>query len=211
MSLLSAIDKKISKLTARFDTIPPERKALLMEFAGYLSAKVKKGKSVKINFICTHNSRRSQMSQVWAQTSAEFYGINGVDCYSGGTEATEFNSNALLPMENSGFVIARKSDGYNPIYLIKYSEKKEPVSCFSKVYNDPFNPQSDYAAVMTCSDADETCPVVIGAERRFPIRYEDPKMYDGTELQTGKYIQTFDQIGTEMLFTFLTVKRLVKE
>ena len=93
-------------------------------------------------------------------------------------------------------------DSSNPAYEVYYSEKMEPLKCFSKIYNDEFNPQSNFAAIMTCSHADENCPVVFGAEDRFPIKYDDPKEFDNTDVETEKYDERFHQIGIEMIFAF---------
>jgi len=147
------------------------------------------------------------MAQIWAQTAAEYFGIPNISCYSGGTEATAFNPRALKAVREFGFEVTQLDESDNPIYLVKYSESKEPLKCFSKVYSDDFNPQKDFIAIMTCSDADENCPVVFGAEERFPIRYNDPKEFDDTELESMKYIERFEQIGSEMLYAFSLVNR----
>lgn len=194
--------KYIDNLKERFNEIPEERKEILTSFAKYISNKVEENKIVNLTFICTHNSRRSHMSQIWAQTAAEYFEIPNVKCYSGGTEATAFNPRAVKAVRKVGFEIEQKDESDNPTYLVHFSEGKEPLKCFSKVYNDEFNPNKDYAAIMTCSHADENCPVVFGAEERFPIRYEDPKEFDGTELEEEKYLERFEQIGIEMLFVF---------
>ena len=55
---------------------------------------------------------------------------------------------------------------------------------------------------MTCNNADEGCPLVIGAEARFPIKYDDPKAFDGTELQTQKYAERSLEIASEMFWVF---------
>jgi len=202
MALYYKLAEKINKLKNSFNSIPEERKKLLNEFSEYIVNKLKEKKEVNLVFICTHNSRRSHISQIWAQTGAEYYDIPNVKCYSGGTQPTAFNSRAVKAMQKAGFKIEKKDDSDNPVYLVYYSDDKEPVECFSKVYSDEYNPQKDFAAIMTCSDADENCPVVFGAETRFPIRYEDPKEFDGTELEEQKYTERVDQIGREMLFVF---------
>lgn len=206
MPVINEVEKKIMQLKNSFNLIPGERKKLLNQFAEYISNKLKDGKEVNLTFICTHNSRRSHISQIWAQTAAEYYGIPNIKCYSGGTEATAFNPRAVKAMQKAGFKIEKKDDSDNPAYLVHYSDDKKPVECFSKVYSDEYNPQKDFAAIMTCSDADENCPVVFGAEARFPIRYEDPKEYDGTELEEEKYDERVEQIGREMVYTFNLVK-----
>ncbi len=209
MPIINEVEAKIIQLKNTFELIPNERKELLNQFAEYISQKLKDGKEVKLTFICTHNSRRSHISQIWAQTAAEFYGISNINCYSGGTEATAFNPRAVNSMRNAGFKIEKKNDSDNPVYLVYYSDDKDPIECFSKVYSDKFNPQKDFAAIMTCSDADENCPVVFGAEARFPIRYEDPKEFDGTELEEQKYTERVEQIGREMIYSFANVKKSI--
>ncbi len=203
--VIKEIENNIIKLNDTFALISNERKELLNELARYISQKVRNHEEVNLNFICTHNSRRSHMGQIWGQTAAEYYGIENVKCFSGGTEATAFNPRAVKAIREFGFIITQKDNSGNPLYLVKYSDEKEPLICFSKVYNDEFNPQNNFAAIMTCSDADENCPVVFGAEARFPIRYKDPKEYDNTELESKMYKERFDEIGREMLYLFSNV------
>ncbi|NOX66554.1 MAG: protein-tyrosine-phosphatase [Chlorobi bacterium] len=199
----------IENLKKRSDEISEQRKELLDSFANYIYNKVNEKQEVKLIFICTHNSRRSIMSQIWAQTASEYFEIPNIVCYSGGTEVTAFNPRAVEAVEKAGFKVEKKDDSENPIYLVYYSDDKEPLECFSKVYNDQYNPQKDFAAIMTCSDADANCPVVFGAEARFPIRYNDPKEFDGTKLETSKYAEHFDEIGKEMLFVFEMVSKKI--
>lgn len=200
--MFEKIKNKIYLLENNFDEIDNDRKEILKQFSEYISTKLQNKQEVNLIFICTHNSRRSTISQIWAQTAAEYYGIPNIKCYSGGTEATAFNPRAVKAMRKAGFKIETKDDSDNPVYLVYYSDDKEPVECFSKVYSDEYNPQKDFAAIMTCSDADENCPIVFGAEARFPIRYEDPKEFDGTEQEEDKYNERVEQIGREMLFLF---------
>lgn len=203
--VIKEIENNIIKLNDTFALISNERKELLNELARYISQKVRNHEEVNLNFICTHNSRRSHMGQIWGQTAAEYYGIENVKCFSGGTEATAFNPRAVKAIREFGFIITQKDNSGNPLYLVKYSDEKEPLICFSKVYNDEFNPQNNFAAIMTCSDADENCPVVFGAEARFPIRYKDPKEYDNTDLEAKMYEERFEEIGREMLYLFSRV------
>ena len=202
MALLPLIEKKILKYLELENTISENRKILLTSFAEYISKKIKDEEKINLTFICTHNSRRSTMSQIWAQTAAEYFDIPNIKCYSGGTEATAFNPRAVIAVRESGFEVEQKDESDNPIYFVRFSEDNEPLKCFSKVYGDEFNPQTGFAAIMTCSDADANCPLVLGAEARFPIKYDDPKEYDGTDLEGQKYSERFEQIGIEILYVF---------
>lgn len=201
------ISDKINELKKSFDQISDERKKILENFAEYILKKSDDRKEINLIFICTHNSRRSHMSQIWAQTASYYFNIPNVKCFSGGTEATAFNPRAVNAIKESGFIITKNDESENPIYLVSYSINTEPIKCFSKNYSDPFNPQSNFAAIMTCSDADENCPVIFGADEKFTIRYDDPKEFDGTEIEGTKYKERFDQIGKEMLFAFGNINK----
>jgi hypothetical protein len=70
------------------------------------------------------------------------------------------------------------------------------------VYFDAANPNEDYCAVMTCSQADKNCPNVWGASHRVAISYDDPKVADDTANETATYDKRCAQIAREMLFAF---------
>jgi arsenate reductase len=158
------------------------------------------GQEIRLNFICTHNSRRSQFSQIWAQTAAAYYGIEAL-CYSGGVEVTAFNPRAVAAIQRDGFKLVQKV-GDNPVYFVFYSEEEEPIVAFSKVYDDAINAPKDFAAVMTCDHADENCPFIPGAEKRFPLRYEDPKAFDDSSQEEQMYTERSHQIGAELFYLF---------
>ena len=186
-------------------SIALERKALLEEMAEYLREKLSTGQEIRLNFICTHNSRRSQFSQIWAQTAAAYYGIEAL-CYSGGVEVTAFNPRAVSAIRRDGFKLVQK-EGNNPVYFVFYSEEEEPIVAFSKVYDDAINAPKDFAAVMTCDHADENCPFIPGAEKRFPLRYEDPKAFDDSSQEEQMYTERSHQIGAELFFLFEKVSK----
>ncbi|MGL2999525.1 low molecular weight phosphatase family protein [Flavobacterium sp. RSSB_23] len=191
-----------------FETISEERKQVLAPLIQFIQSKVNSELTIRLNFICTHNSRRSHLSQVWAQTAASFYNIKNVFCYSGGTEATALFPKVAKTLVNTGFEVKIISEGDNPIYAIKYNTNDHPIIGFSKRYEDDFNPQSDFAAILTCSQADGGCPFIAGAEKRIPITFDDPKAFDNTPLQTEKYLERSTQIATEFLYVFSQIKSL---
>lgn len=202
--LFEDIEKTIKQL--RPDTISETRKEVLQPLAYYIQSKVNNNLEIRINFICTHNSRRSHLSQIWAQTIASYFAIKNVFCYSGGTEATAVYPMVIKTLNQSGFKINALSIDKNPIYSIKYSNNEHPIIGFSKTLDDDFNPQSQFAAIMTCSQADGGCPFIAGAEQRIPITFEDPKAFDNTPQQEEKYKERSLQIATEMLFVFSQIK-----
>lgn len=186
--------------------ISNERKNVLQPLIDYVQEKASANKEIRLNFICTHNSRRSHLSQVWAQTMAAKYEIKNVSSYSGGTEATALFVAAKNSLVAAGFQIQKLSETENPVYAIKYSENSLPIIGFSKTYDDAFNPTSKFAAILTCSQADEGCPFIAGAEKRIPITYVDPKAFDNTPLQKEKYAERSLQIATEMSYIFSEIQ-----
>lgn len=204
MALFTKLEAFISSLNV--ENIPHDRKQTLQVLISYIENKVTTREEIRINFICTHNSRRSHLSQVWAQTMAHHFKVKNVFCYSGGTEATALFPVVASTLKNTGFEIERLSENENPVYSIKYAANEHPVIGFSKKLDDHFNPQSGFAAVMTCSQADAGCPFVSGAEKRMPITFDDPKAYDNTPFQAEKYNERSVQIATEMYYVFSKIQ-----
>ena len=202
------INQNIQSVIKRLDpaSISEERREIVRPLIDFIQSKIKDGRNIRINFICTHNSRRSHLSQVWAQTIAAYLNIKNVYCYSGGTEATALFPVVAETLRNSGFEVDTISEGNNPIYSIKNAANANPIIGFSKKLDDNFNPKSEFAAVMTCNSAYEACPLVSGAELRIPITFEDPKAFDNTPQQAEKYHERSLQIATELLYVFSQIE-----
>ena len=205
-TLYPRIVKTIKGYTEEFDQIPEARKKALKKLALFVEEKVNARENAELIFKCTHNSRRSHISQIWAQAAAAYYEIPNVICCSGGTEATAFNPRAVKAMEAVGFKITKTSEGTNPLYEVRYADDVTPVKAFSKKYDGEGNPKAGFAAVMTCSHADQNCPTVTGATVRLSIPYDDPKEFDGTAQEAAKYDERVHQIGREVLYAFSLVK-----
>lgn len=200
MALFNQIEKRISTLNV--GTISNERKKILQSLIDFIKTKSINNQEIRLNFICTHNSRRSHLAQVWAQTMAHHFNIKNVYCYSAGTEATSLFPMILETLKNSGFKIKAVTENNNPIYNISYSENERPIIGFSKTLDDKFNPISEFAAIMTCSQADNDCPFISGAEKRIAIPFEDPKAFDNSPQQAEKYNERSLQIATELSYVF---------
>jgi protein-tyrosine-phosphatase len=198
IDFLASCEKDVALIAA-------ERKELLASLATHIQQQLAAHSTISLTFICTHNSRRSHFAQIWAQVAAAYYGLNDIVCYSGGTEVTAFNPNAVKALQTAGLMIAIPEEKDNPHYWVKYSDRYAAIEAFSKKYADAPNPPSNYTAVLTCSEADEACPVVFGANARFKITFEDPKNSDGTPEQDAVYLTRCKQIATEMLYTFKLV------
>lgn len=186
--------------------ISEERKAILQPLVNFIQEKAHNNSSININFICTHNSRRSHLSQVWAQVAAAHFQIPNVVCYSGGTEETALFPKVAETFISQGFEVIKISNEPNPIYAIKFDKNSLPIIGFSKKYDHSFNPNSTFAAVMTCSQADVGCPFIAGAEKRIRITFEDPKVSDNTPEQNEIYSERSLEIASEMFFVFAQIK-----
>lgn len=207
--MFPSIQQYIENAITHFDEIPAERKELLSKISQYVASKIKAGEKPELIYICTHNSRRSHFGQIWAKTAAAYYGFDNVQTYSGGTEATAFNANAIRATKKVGFEITDNGETTNPKYRVVYDTDSEGILCFSKKYDDAANPASGFCAVMTCGSADTNCPVVLGAAVRVATTYLDPKAFDGTPEQDAKYSERCLQIAIETLYAFSRVKEFL--
>lgn len=198
----------LQEAEGNFNQIPEERKQVLAKISNYVADRLKAGQKAELIYICTHNSRRSHFGQIWAKTAAAYYGFDNVTTYSGGTEATAFNPNAIKAAETAGFKIVKDDSPSNPRYTVHFQETGENILCFSKKYNDATNPQDGFCAIMTCTEADGACPFVPGAVARVSTPYNDPKAFDNTPEQDAKYSERCKQIATETLYVFSLVMNL---
>ncbi len=189
------------------ENISLERKEILDPLTAYIQNNTDKDETIRLNFICTHNSRRSHLSQIWAQTMASYFNVKNIFCYSGGTEATALFPKVAETLLKQSFEIIKLDETKNPIYAIKYAQNEMPIICFSKKYDSDFNPKNNYAAILTCNNADVGCPIVIGAEARFPIKYNDPKEFDNTDLMDEKYAERSLEIAQEFYYIFKNIKK----
>jgi len=194
-----------NQLLPRFTEISEERKQLLQKISNYIQTKKDSQQPINLVYVCTHNSRRSHFGQVWAAVAANYYGIKNVYTFSGGTEATAFNPNAISALRKIGFDIMDDDQPINPSYMVKFADDAYTI-CFSKVYNHPANPQQNFAAIMTCSDAEQNCPFIPGVDLRIGTTYNDPKAFDNTSQQDTAYLERATQIALECLYVFSMVK-----
>ncbi len=205
--LLPPLRSYVNEVANELDTVPAERKSVLNEIAADITARLQTGKAANLTFICTHNSRRSHMSQIWAQTAAYYYGLNKVSAYSGGTEVTACNCRTVTAMRRVGFDIKDATTGDNPLYLVSYAANRPPIRAYSKLYHADANPKRDFIALMTCSSADQTCPEVKGAIARHAIHYVDPRLCDDTPTETTAYNERCREIAREMFYVMAEVRR----
>lgn len=206
-SIFPSVHDYLEKCRREFEQIPPARKKELEAVASFVREEIRNKRPARLTFICTHNSRRSHLSQIWAQVAAAYYRVQTVQTFSGGTEATALNPRAVAAMRRAGLSIAPKDPNTsNPIYEVRFAFDVEPMLAFSKIYNAPPNPVEGYCAIMTCSHADEACPLAMGCDSRIAVRYDDPKVSDDTPSEAATYDERCRQIAREMLYLFSKVE-----
>lgn len=205
--LLPALQPYVQEVASELDRVPAERRVVLGAIAADISVQLAAGKPAQLTFICTHNSRRSHMSQIWAQTAAYHYRLDQVSTFSGGTDVTACNCRTVTAMRRAGFDIQDATTGDNPLYLVRYAGDRPPIRAYSKLYNADANPRSGFIALMTCSSADKSCPVVKGAIARHAIHYTDPRLCDDTPTETTAYNERCREIAREMFYIMAEVRR----
>jgi arsenate reductase len=205
-NLLPPLRSYVDEVANELDAISDERKVVLGEIAATIAERLGDGVDANVTFICTHNSRRSHMSHIWAQTAARYYGLDRVHAYSGGTEVTACNCRTITAMRRVGFAIEDATTDDNPLYLVRYAADRPPVRAYSKLYNADGNPKDGFIALMTCSAADKLCPVVEGAVARYAIHYTDPRLCDDTPTETTAYNERCREIAREMFYIMSEVR-----
>lgn len=186
-------------LQKRCANISVERQKKLRKISDFIEGHGRPKEPAKLIFICTHNSRRSQFCQIWAEVFVPYLDLKGVEVFSGGTEVTAFNHRAAEAIERVGFEV-ENTGGENPRYKVFFARNEEPLICFSKVFDDESNPQDDFVAIMTCSEADENCPIIPGASLRISLPYIDPKEADDSPPEAEVYDERCRQIAAEMYY-----------
>ena len=103
---------------------------------------------LRILFLCTGNSCRSQMAEGWARH------LKGdvVEAYSAGIERHGLNPNAVKVMAEAGVDISRHH---------------------SKAISELEGVSFDYV-ITVCDHANETCPVFPGGVRHVHVGFDDP-------------------------------------
>lgn len=200
------IENYLAARVAHFADIQAPRRKTLDALRGWLEARREAGEPLRLLFVCTHNSRRSQMAQIWAKAASWHYGIPEVEPFSGGTEATGFNIRAMGAVRRGGFAVATRDEGDNPRWRLRFDRDAEPIVAFSKTITDAANPNEGFCAVMVCSDADAACPTVAGADLRLALPYEDPRHADGTLEEIDAYDQCCAEIARDLAYVFSRMK-----
>ncbi len=110
---------------------------------------------VRVLFLCTHNSARSQMAEGLLRHLAG----DRFEVMSAGTEATHVRPLAIRPMGEVGVDISAQESETLGRYL-----------------REPFD-----HVITVCDEANEACPFFPGARERLHWSFPDPSKAQGTE------------------------------
>ena len=113
------------------------------------------GDRLRVLFLCTHNSARSQMAEGLLRELAG----DRFEVFSAGTEATSVRQEAISVMAEIGVDISAQESKTLERYI------DEPLDLI----------------VTVCDDANEACPVFPGAKERLHWSFPDPSRIEGDE------------------------------
>ena len=204
-------------LSTQFDMIDASHYEAGSQLVEWIVKNYRSDQPLGIMIICTGNTRRSLLGSTMGNLASAYHGMPNIRFYSGGTAPIAFNPRTIATLRDIGVVIEPTgkeatrgpSNEPNPIYAVRWGKNLETIE-FSKQYTDAGNPQKDFAALLVCSEADESCPKVRGASIRIPVPYIDPKAYDGSTIESAKYAERRDDIGRFMLNVLLRSQRQLK-
>lgn len=212
-ALLSKVQRHADLLSKQSDLIEERHRAAADELVNWISENYQPGKPLTVIVVCSGNSRRSILGSTMGNIAAAYYGLPEIRFYSGGTTPSAFNQRTIATLKEIGVEVEPSgeeaprgmSEEANPIYRVQWGTGMETVE-FSKLYSDAQYPQSGFAAVMVCDQAEAECPIVKGASKRISAPYMDPKKYDGTTIESSKYAERRDDIGRFMLSVLSQVR-----
>ena len=127
----------------------------------------------RVLFLCTHNSARSQMAEgmlrAWAGDRFEVY--------SAGTQATRVRPQAIAVMDE-----------------LRIDLRGQFSKTLARYLDQPFD-----WVITVCDQANEACPVFVGARKREHWSFEDPSLAGETEAdRLAVYRRVRDEIGVEI-------------
>src|SRR5215218_4817076 len=127
---------------------------------------------LKILFLCTGNSCRSQMAEGWARALKG----DGIEPYSAGVEPHGMNALAIRAMREAGVDISS--------HRSKHADELKHV---------PF----DYV-VTVCDQAHETCPIFPGATKVVHIGFDDPPRLAQSAKSEDEAMQHYRRVRDEI-------------
>jgi len=183
------------------------RLELLKSIALFISDEIQTRNKININFISPHNSRRSQLLQIWGNYAAHYFILKNIKSFSGGTAVTSFYRNTVKTLQEVGFKFQISEFSHqNPKYIISYENCANPIKGFSKYFDDTHN-EKPFIAIVSCSKTEKNCPMISDTIKKFNLPYNDPTKYDNTLNKAEKYLESNKQIAGEIHYIFKIIKQ----
>ncbi len=153
-------------------------------------------KKLNLVFICTHNSRRSQFSEIWGNILSTYHKKN-INVLSAGMIKTEVYFQVIESLKRIGFKITHNKNSY----LLQHLNIN--MNLYSKILSDI--KINNFISIMTCSEAEASCPIDLRSKSNLKLLYEDPKIYDNTKNEQKKYDSTCLKIAYELNYIFKNI------
>ncbi|HMP80748.1 MAG TPA: hypothetical protein PKD54_14935 [Pirellulaceae bacterium] len=215
--LLPELRRHADYLTTSFDMIDPGHYESMDQLSDWIAQNWHEGATLQVVTTCTGNSRRSILSAAMGNLSAAYYGFDNLRFYSGGTIPSAFNERTVATLKEIGFQIEATGEEAqrgplqlpNPIYFVQWGQGFEAHE-FSKHFADKSNPQSNFAVILVCTEAETECPFVSGATLRVSMTFLDPKTYDEGAFESRKYAERRDDIGRVFLAVMAKARQKIQ-
>jgi len=188
--------------------IKKERKTKLAVLAAQIKQLKRELSPVEIMVVCTHNSRRSHMGELWLRVGIDYYGLSNLRIHSAGTERSAINIRTIRSFQAIGLLVEKSMNKEeNPNYKINWRTDEKSYTGYSKEIGSEELPTNGIVSILVCEDAAENCPFIVGSKLRINLPYEDPKRYDDTLEERTKYLERNLEIGSEMFYLLSELER----
>ena len=168
----SALAQYIEARTTEFGLVETDRRLRLDAIASYVRSKVRQQRAASLLFLGRHNSRRSHLAQVWAQTVAAWCEVGVVISYSAGVQPTRLAPAAVDALRRAGFVVDLGQDPSTA--KVSFRADAPPMICYAKDYEALQVPQRNWCAVSVDAGVAAGFPALDEAEERVVLPLEDP-------------------------------------
>ncbi len=114
--------------------------------------------------------------------------------YSAGSKKTDVNQNVMSCLSDIGIKVKDNKILFEDLIISLYSKTLDEISA------------KKFIAIMTCSDAEKSCPSDPRSIKNIKMIYGDPKIFDNTNREREEYSKTSKLIAKEINYI---IKKLV--
>lgn len=198
-----SIQKYCERRLAELDWIDETRKQELAKLTAYI--RYKESDPIHLVFIDNDNARGSLFAQVWAKVAARYFGLEHVETYSAGNNATEIAGNFVYTLLSLQFDLFVEGDEVNSRHFFVFDNRKNACICFAKPIDHYSIPLENFGTIDT--NPTRMNIILAGSELQVHFPYTDPQTSDGTSEAQQNYRQFSNEIAREMLYLFSRLKK----